>query len=86
MDLDTQLPTHIKLDPISKFETNNTYLLSTDAWVLLTKTEFVDKVLFDSKYEQRKEFAEALAHLCYDNLSFSRKICKKILKGISYSE
>ena len=51
---------------------------------MLTKTDFVDKVLFDAKFEQRKEFAEALAHLSYENLGFSRKICKKLLKGISY--
>lgn len=26
-----------------------------------------------------------MAHLSYGNLSFSRKICKKLLKGLSYS-
>jgi hypothetical protein len=85
MDLETRLPTHVDFpDLVSKHEALKPYPLSDEAWLMLTKTDFVDKVLFDAKFEQRKEFAEALAHLSYGNLSFSRKVCKKVLKGISY--
>lgn len=52
---------------------------------MLTKTEFLDKVVFDQKYEDNDHFAQALAHLSFKDLTFTRKICKKLLKSISWS-
>ena len=85
MDLSVRLPTHIDLKFESPHESWKTYFLSDEAWTMLTKTEFLEKIIFDSKYDENKEFAAALAHLCYKNLEFTRKISKKLLKSISYS-
>lgn len=85
MDLENRLPTHLDLEFVSVHEAWKTYFLSDETWLMLTKTDFIDKVIFDTKYEKNEQFAKAIAHLCYKNLSFSRKICKKVLKCISYS-
>jgi len=52
---------------------------------MLTNTDILEKVIFDSKYTENGEFSKALAHLCYKNIKFTRKISKKVLKSISYS-
>jgi hypothetical protein len=52
---------------------------------MLTKTDILEKVIFDSKYTENGEFSKSLAHLCYKNIKFTRKISKKVLKSISYS-
>ena len=52
---------------------------------MLSKTEFLEKVIFDTKYEEVEKFSQALAHLCFRNIKLSRKIIKKLLKLVSYS-
>ena len=52
---------------------------------MLTKTDFLEKIIFDNKYIEVDEFSKALAHLSYKDLKFTRKIAKKVLKAISYS-
>jgi len=84
MDLEKRLPSHAMLEP-SKFETIKTYFLTEEAVIMLTKTDFLDKVIFDTKYEDVGQFCKALAHLCYRNLSLSRKMCKKLIKAASWS-
>ena len=85
MDLETRLGTHADPKRVSDYESHKTYFLSEEAWTMLSKTEFLHRVLFDTKYEENQEFANALAHLCYKNLPFTRKVTKKLLKSISYS-
>lgn len=84
MDLESRLPTHRDFK-LSEFESHKSYFLSQEAYIMLTKTEFLEKVIFDTKYIEIDEFSIALAHLCYKDLKFTRKIAKKVLKGISYS-
>ena len=84
MDLESRLPTHA--DPrLNDHENHKTYFLTDEAVAMLTKTDFLDKVIFDNKYEDTKEFANALAHLCYQDIRFTRKVTKKLLKSVSYS-
>ena len=85
MDLGARIPSHIDLKFESDHESWKTYFLSDEAWVMLTKTEFLDKIIFDAKYDENKEFAQAISHLSYKNLGFTRRISKKLLKSISYS-
>lgn len=61
------------------------YFLTDEAQIILSKTEFLEKIIFDTKYIDVVDFSEALAHLCYKNIKLSRKIIKKVLKAISYS-
>jgi hypothetical protein len=84
MDLETRLLTH-KEFKLSEHESHKTYFLSQEAYIMLTKTDFLEKVIFDTKYTEVEEFSWALAHLCYKDIKFTRKISKKILKAISYS-
>jgi hypothetical protein len=50
MDLEQRLPSHAMLDT-AKNETIKTYFLTDEAVIMLTKTDFLDKVIFDTKYE-----------------------------------
>lgn len=52
---------------------------------MLTKTDFLSRVVNDAKFEENKNFAKAMAHLCYKDLKFSRKIIKVLIQSISYS-
>ena len=52
---------------------------------MITKTDFLEKVIFDTKYDEVKHFADALAHLCYKDPKLSKKVIKNILKAVSYS-
>jgi len=45
----------------------------------------LENVLFDAKHENVDQFSKALAHLCYNNLDFTRQISKKILSALAYS-
>jgi len=85
MDLGERLPTHAAPKLVSEHEGYKSYFLSEEAHIMLTKTEFIEKVIFDNKYTENAEFAKALAHLCYKDLKLTRKIAKKLLKSISYS-
>ena len=85
MNLEEQLPTHVISCKLGKNEIIKTYFLSEEALLMLTSTDFLKTVIFDPKYEENSEFAQALAHLAYRNLKFSRKVAKILLKSISYS-
>lgn len=85
MDLEVRMPTHAKLTTAGEHDNLKTYFLSEEAVLMLSKTDFLDRVIFDSKYDEVDQFAKAMAHLCYDNLKFSRKVAKILLKTISYS-
>lgn len=86
MDTSERLPTHCVLkDGDTKHHPVKTFFLSDEAVIMLTKTEFLEKVIFDTKFDECEEFAQALCHLCYRNLNVTRKVCKKFLKAISYS-
>jgi hypothetical protein len=52
--------------------------------MFFTHEEFIDKVLKEG-YEL-EEFGKALAHFCYKNESFSKKVAKLLLKGISRND
>ncbi len=52
---------------------------------MITKTDFLEKVIFDNKFEEVGEFAFALAHLCYKDPKLSKKVIKILLKAVSYS-
>ena len=84
MDLETRLSSH-KEFKLSEYEAHKCYFLSQEANIMLSKTDFLEKVIFDTKYVEVEEFSWALAHLCYKDIKFTRKISKKILKAISYS-
>ena len=85
MDLGERLPTLADPKLLSEHEGFKTYFLSEEAHIMLTKTDFIEKVIFDNKYTENTEFSKALAHLCYKNLKFTKKVGKKLLKSISYS-
>jgi hypothetical protein len=84
MDLESRLDTH-KDFKMSSLEAHKSYFLSQEAYIMLTKTEFLEKIIFDNKYTEVEEFSKALGHLCYKDLKFTRKFAKKVLKAISYS-
>jgi hypothetical protein len=85
MELDERLNSHADPKLVSEFETHKSYFLTEEAYIMLTKTDFLEKVIFDSKYTENEQFSKALAHLCYKDIKFTRKIAKKLLKSISYS-
>mmetsp|Transcript_6475 Transcript_6475/g.10989 ORF Transcript_6475/g.10989 Transcript_6475/m.10989 type:complete len:299 (+) Transcript_6475:236-1132(+) len=85
MELEERLATHVSLKPGSQFEQHKSYFLSEEAYIMLTKTNILDTIIFDAKFAENKEFAQAMAHICYRNLKFSRKLAKKLLKCISFS-
>ena len=62
-----------------------TYFLPEEALSMLTGTEFIEKCIFDSKFEEVEYFAKALAHLSFKNLKLSRKVIKKVLKATGWS-
>ena len=41
---------------------------------MLYATEFLEKIIQDVKYDENKEFAQALCHLAYNNLDFSERL------------
>lgn len=86
MDLEVRLGSHYEIlkDDI-KHTPAKTYFLSDEAQIMLTKTDFLEKVIFDTKYDLVEQFSRAISHLCYRNIKLSRKVCKKILKAVSYS-
>ena len=84
MDLEERLDTHLDIE-VSKHETHKTYFMFEEAKLMITKTKYIDEVMFDSKFDNTSEFGKALAHLSYKNIKFSRKICKLLLKTISYA-
>jgi hypothetical protein len=85
MDLEQRLSTHADPKPEAPHDVHKTYFLSDEAINMLKKTDFLDKIIFDNKYEDHKEFVKAVSHLCYKNIDMTRKISKKLLKCISYS-
>lgn len=85
MNPEERLPSHIEIKLTSDNESVKSYFLSDEAQIMLSKTLFLEKVIFDTKYDEVEEFAKALAHLCYKNLPMTRKVCKKLLKAVSYS-
>ena len=84
MDLESRLETHAELK-MSEHESHKTYFLTDETVTLLLKTDYLRTVIFDDKYDDNQEFAKALAHLCYRNLRFTRKLTKILLKCVSYS-
>ena len=59
--------------------------MSDEAILMITKTKFLESVIFDAKYDENLEFAKAVAHLCYDNLKFTRQVSKKVLNCVHLS-
>jgi hypothetical protein len=51
MDFDVRLETHYHLLNDDLKNETKTYFLSDEALIMITKTEFLDKVIFDTKYE-----------------------------------
>lgn len=85
MDLEERLITHADPKLVSEYESHKSYFLTEEAYIMLSKTDFLEKVIFDNKYTENEQFSKAIAHLCYKDIKFTRKISKKILKCISYS-
>lgn len=84
MELEEPLKVHGE-QKMGDHESHKTYFLTEEAESLLLRTDILGTIIFDDKYEDNKEFAQAAAHLSYKNLRFTRKITKKLLKCISYS-
>mgnify|MGYP001069342161 CR=1 FL=1 len=51
MDIEKRLPTHAVFPPLSEHEHIKTYFLSEEAFNMLCKTEYLEKCIFDSKFE-----------------------------------
>lgn len=84
MDLDQRLPTHVDIKLEGDYEAHKSYFLQEEAGVMITATDWLDKVIYDPKYsdEQNREFCKAMAHLCYKDLTFSKQLISKLLKAI----
>jgi hypothetical protein len=85
MDLETRLPTHVDIRLVSEHECYKTYFLSEEGRLMLSESDFLEQVLFDSKHEDIGQFAKALAHLCYGDLEFSRHAAGRVLKALAWS-
>lgn len=84
MDLDVRLNTHND-DKLGQNDQIKTYFLTEEAYIMMTKTDFLARVINDAKFEDNETFSKALAHLCYNDLEFSRKIIKVLIQSVSYS-
>jgi hypothetical protein len=51
MDLEQRLSTHADPKPVATHEVHKTYFLSDESLNMLKKTDFLDKIIFDNKYE-----------------------------------
>lgn len=60
------------------------YPLSEEAFIYFTNQDFIDKVLKEG-YEC-EELGKALAHFCYKNEKFTKKVSQLLLKGISRND
>lgn len=87
MELDQRLPTHIDMKLDGNYEAYKSFFLQEEAVVMLTATEWIEKVIYDQKYldDQNADFCKAMAHMCYNNLTFSKMLIGKVLKAISFS-
>ena len=87
MEFDQRLPTHVNLKIEGNYEQYKSFFLQEEAIVMLTATDWLEKVIYDQKYldDQNKEFSKAMAHLSYRNIEFSKLIIGKILKSISFA-
>ena len=84
MDLAVRLDTHND-DKLGQNDQIKTYFLTEEAYIMLTKTDFLSRVVNDAKFEDLDTFSKAMAHLCYQDLKFSRKIIKVLIQSVSYS-
>ena len=75
----------MKLD--GNYEAYKSFFLQEEAIVMITATDWIEKVLYDQKYldDQNTDFCKAMAHICYKNLTFSKLLIAKVLKAISFS-
>jgi hypothetical protein len=64
---------------LTEHEAHKSYFLTEEAESLLYKTDMINNIIFDDKFDDNKEFVLAVEHLCYKNVQFSRKITKKLL-------
>jgi len=87
MELDQRLPTHIDIKLDGNFEAYKSFFLQEEAVVMLTASDWIEKVIYDQKYldDQNADFCKAMAHMCYNNLTFSKLFIGKVLKAISFS-
>jgi len=87
MDLDQRLPTHIDIKLEGAYEAHKSYFLQDEAGVMITATDWLDKVIYDPKYtdEQNREFCKAMAHLCYKDLTFSKQLISRVLKAVGFA-
>ena len=65
-------------------EEEEKYPLSEEAFLFITNPDFMNRVLKEGM--QCEEFGKALAHFCYKNNDFSKKVAKLVLKGISKND
>jgi hypothetical protein len=54
MDLEERLSTHADPKLVSDFESHKSYFLTEEAYIMLTKTDFLEKVIFDNKYTENE--------------------------------
>lgn len=50
MDLDQRLPTHVNIKLEGDFEAHKSYFLQEEAGIMINATDWLDKVIYDSKY------------------------------------
>lgn len=56
MDLESRLDSHREFR-LEKHDSHKSYFLSEEAYIMLTKSDFLEKVIFDSKYTEVEEFS-----------------------------
>ena len=54
MELEERLSTHADPKLVSEFESHKSYFLTEEAYIMLTKTDFLEKVIFDNKYTENE--------------------------------
>lgn len=59
-------------------------LISDEAIEFLTNLDLFNIVM--SNDYQQEQFGKALAHVCFENIKLSKKICKRLMKQISFSD
>lgn len=58
MDTTERLPSHYQIMDIdTKYNSAKTYFLTDEAVIMLTKTDFLERVIMETKYTECEEFA-----------------------------
>ena len=53
---------------LSEHERHKSYFLSEEAECMILKSDIMNNIIFDDKFDDNNQFALAVQHLCYKNL------------------